>query len=177
MMTHTDLVKIAETWLLRTRKCSFVFTELVCLATPEAPDAIGFRSRYSILLECKISRADFLSDAKKIFRCDSALGAGVYRFYLCPEGIIKPDELPAKWGLIWVNKEGKPRQVVGPKGNVWRNGAQSFIHERNIQAEWGMMGSALRRLHLRGVLPLIYDSPFKKSAEMPDHEKGVSEIA
>ena len=161
-MTHDQLVKIAEKWLLRTRKCSFAFRELVCNATSEIPDAIGFRDGTSILIECKVSRADFLGDKKKFFRLHGWQGAGTYRFYLCPEGIIKPEDLPAKWGLIWVDGQGKARQIVGPKGNAWSDSSE-FIHESNIRAEHGMMASALRRLHLRGVLPLIYESPFPKT--------------
>jgi hypothetical protein len=160
-MNHDDLVKVAEKWLLGTRKCSFAFTELACLSTSEIPDAIGFRDGQSILVECKTSRADFFADAKKYFRRNSYMGVGTYRFYLCPEGVIKPEDLPEKWGLVWVNEKGKPRQVIGPKGNAWSS-QQAFHHERNLQAEWGMMASALRRLHLRGVLPMIYDNPFAK---------------
>lgn len=157
--THHDLVKIAEKWLLGARKCSFVFTELRCYSTTEIPDAIGFRDGNSILVECKTSRADFLSDAKKFHRRHPHLGAGTYRFMLCPEGIIKPSELPERWGLVVVNKNGKPRQVFGPKSNcLSRN--KEFHHERNMVAEMGMMVSALRRLHLQGVLPMIYDNPF-----------------
>lgn len=161
-ITHNDLIKIAERWLLNTKKCSFVFTELVCLATSEIPDAIGFQSGQSMLIECKVSRADFLADRKKIFRRNPFMGMGTFRYFFCPAGIIQPEDLPPKWGLIWVNEKGKPRQIVGPKGNIWSS-QKEFLHDdRNIQAEWGLMASALRRLHLRGVLPLIYDSPFKK---------------
>lgn len=160
-MTHDDLVKIAEKWLLKTRKCSFAFRELVCNATSEIPDAIGFRDGGSILVECKVTRADFLSDKKKFFRLHGWQGAGTFRMYLCPEGIIKPEDLPPKWGLIWVDGRGKARQIVGPKGNAWSDSVE-FIHESNLRAEHGMMASALRRLHLRGVLPLIYESPFPK---------------
>lgn len=160
-MTHTDLVNIAEKWLLGTRKCSFAFTELACMHTSEIPDAIGFRDGSSIMVECKTSRADFLSDAKKMFRRRPDTGTGTYRFYLCPEGIIQPSDLPPRWGLIWVNAKGKPRKIVGPKGNAWSWSGADYRHERNLHAEWGMMASALRRLHLRGVLPLIYENPFK----------------
>ena len=160
-MTHAELVKIAEKWLLGTRKCSFAFTELVCLATSEIPDAIGFRDGQSILVECKTSRADFFSDAKKFFRQHSAQGMGTYRFFMCPRGIINVQDLPLGWGLVEVSENGKPRQVWGhnPRSNIY-SPESIFRHERNLQAEMGLMASALRRLHLRGVLPLIYDNPF-----------------
>lgn len=158
-MTHAELVKIAEKWLLRTRKCAFAFTELSTINS-ETPDAIGFRDGQSILVECKVSRSDFLSDAKKLFRRNPEIGVGAYRFYLCPAGLIRPEDLPPRWGLVWVNEKGKTRQVVGPKGNAWGYSGRAFVFsERNIQAEMTMMASALRRLHLRGVLPMIYEQP------------------
>ncbi|KAA0888733.1 hypothetical protein [Oryzomonas rubra] len=162
MVTHKELVKIAEKWLLGTRKCSFAFTELVTMGTDEIPDALGFRDGHSILIECKTSRSDFLADKKKIFRRNPRLGVGTFRLFLCPEGVIRREDLPARWGLIWVNEKGKPRQVVGPKGNAWGYSGLEFQHESNLRAEYAMMASALRRLHLRGVLPMIYE-PLKTS--------------
>lgn len=161
-MTHSELVKIAEKWLIGTRRCSFVFTELDCVTISEIPDAIGFRDGESILVECKVSRADFLADNRKRFRQEPETGVGTYRLYLCPERVIMPEDLPGRWGLIWVNTQGKPRQVVGPKGNAWSYTGEEFKHGKNLAAEWGLMASALRRLHLRGVLPLIYDKPWEK---------------
>lgn len=78
--------------------------------SPERVDAILFNSRASFVIETKISRSDFKADAKKIFRVDGK-GVGTYRYYACPEGLIKPDELPAKWGLIWV-RAGNARAVM-----------------------------------------------------------------
>lgn len=113
-ITHNDLVKIAERWLIGTRKCGAVITEMVTLGM-ETPDAIGFRDGSSTLIECKASRSDFLADAKKPFRRNPRIGMGTYRFYLCPAGIITFQDLPEKWGLIWVNEKGKAKMQVGPK--------------------------------------------------------------
>jgi hypothetical protein len=168
-LTHQDLVKIAEKWLLGTRKCSFVFTELACIATSEIPDAIGFRDGHSILVECKTSRSDFLADGKKYFRRNAEMGVGSYRFFMAPQGIISVQDLPQGWGLVEINEKGKPRQVWGHKSNIYSQ-PNHFHFERNLQAENGMMASALRRLHLRGVLPMIYLGPigaeYKKEAEL-----------
>ena len=161
-MTHADLVKKAERWLLNTKRCAFVFTELVTIAS-EIPDAIGFRDMgVSMLVECKATRADFLSDYKKYHRREPQAGMGAYRFYMCPSGLIKPDELPDKWGLVYVNDKGRCRQIVGPKSNVYSIGASTHnaqyrFNERSTRGETIMMMSALRRLHLRGVLPQIYE--------------------
>ena len=155
LLTHGDLVNIAEKWLLK--RCGFAFSELNTLSY-ETPDAIGFRQGGSILIECKTSRADFLSDKKKIFRANPYMGVGLFRFYMCPDGLIKPTELPEKWGLLYVKETGKVSKKVGPKGNVWSsdNNAWAFT-DRNKQNETALMYSALRRLHLRGVMPMIYE--------------------
>ena len=161
--THGDLVEIAERWLTKTRRCGFAFSEL-CAATPngEIPDCIGFRSGLSILVECKTSRGDFLSDKNKRFRKRPHLGMGNLRFYLAPEGIINKEDLPDGWGLIVVGKKGKPRQLVGPKGDLYL-GASGFYHEKKCDdSEMALMYSALRRLHLRKLLSHIYETPDQK---------------
>jgi len=159
--THSDLVKIAKKWLLR--RCGFAFTELATLAM-EIPDAIGFRHEASILVECKTSKADFLADRKKMFRENPWLGVGKYRYYLCPKGVIKPEDLPDRWGLLYVSPKGRVYKKVGPDGNVWSSDQEFMFQERNIKNETALMYSALRRLHLQGVMPLIYDSPWKKQS-------------
>jgi len=37
-------------------------------------------------------------------------GLGVYRFYLCPVGLIQPEELPPKWGLLYAENGKVLRQ-------------------------------------------------------------------
>ena len=156
--SHADLVKIGEKWLINSKGCGFALIELRTLNS-ETPDAIGFRSGVSILVEAKTSRADFFADKRKSFRKNTSTGMGTFRYFLCPKGIIKPEDLPKKWGLLWVNEKGKVRQKVGPKGSIWTSKNRvNFRFECSIQAEWNMMYSALRRLHKRGVLPQIYDN-------------------
>lgn len=162
-MNHLELVEVAERWLIKAKGCGFALKELVSANNCESPDAIGFRSGISILVEAKTSRSDFHADKKKIFRRCPYMGMGAFRFFICPTGIIKPEDLPPKWGLLWVNDKGKVRQQVGPKGNIWGCNQKEYFHsERCIKSEWNMMSSALRRLHLQGVFPKIYDVPWKK---------------
>jgi hypothetical protein len=82
----------------------------------ERCDAILFNSCESFMIETKVTRSDFLSDANKPFRCskNERLGVGVYRYYACPEGLIGVDELPPKWGLIYV--KGKNQRASMPVG-------------------------------------------------------------
>jgi len=95
-MTHDDVVKKASAWLRK--KCPVVVTEIA--SSPEQPDALGWRSWDPILIECKASRGDFLSDKKKWFRKKPNMGLGKFRYYMAPEGVIKADEVPEGWGLL-----------------------------------------------------------------------------
>jgi hypothetical protein len=143
---HDQLVERARRWLKGTCGCSAVLTELRAFTgSGECPDAIGWRAEYSISIECKTSRADFLADRKKPFRCDRALGVGTYRFYLCPPDLIAPEELPDGWGLLYAG-EKQIRRVAGPIGNAWSHGDNKrFINARNQDAEIAMLVSAHRR--------------------------------
>ena len=88
-------------------------------------------------------------------------------FFLCQKGIIRPDKLPDKWGLLEVNENMKVRKKVGPKGNIWSHHPDWMFTDRNIQNEISLMYSALRRLHLQGVMPFIYE---KFRTTSPDKE-------
>src|ERR1700722_4481017 len=66
-MTHAQLVEKAVHWLRRYR-CGVVLSEQACISG-EMPDAIGWkRACHSVLVECKVTRADFLADRAKPFR-------------------------------------------------------------------------------------------------------------
>lgn len=67
------------------------------------------KSLYTHELEVKVSRADFRADAKKRKwwyyenRTASDLYVPNYFTYVCPEGMIKPEELKPYMGLIYYN--------------------------------------------------------------------------
>lgn len=157
-MTHAELIPIAFKWALKMGSCGVAFKELSTLSS-ECPDVIGFQGGCrTVLIEVKVSRSDFFADRKKSFRIYPERGMGTYRFYMCPAGLIRPDELPMNWGLIYVNDQGKAKCVVNPYcksllGNIWEGG----FEKRNIEGEFGMMYSSLRRLHIKGYIESIYD--------------------
>jgi len=98
-------------------KFKYVAVELVSLG--ENTDVWGLGNyNESAVIEVKVSHADFLADQKKWCRSNEAeekgYQAGSFRWYLCPEGIIKPEELPEKWGLLYWNGK-KIYPVVLPK--------------------------------------------------------------
>src|SRR6202048_1683895 len=85
--THAKLVSMAVRWLRRYR-CGVVLSEQACVSG-EMPDAIGWkRACHSVLVECKVTRADFLADRAKPFRLKPENGVGCERFYLVPAALI-----------------------------------------------------------------------------------------
>jgi len=64
------------------------------------------------VVECKVSRADFLKDRDKPHRA-AGCGMGRFRYYLCPEGLISPDEILPGWGLVFTSRKHATRVVKG----------------------------------------------------------------
>jgi len=97
--THKELVNKASAWL-KTRGYKLVVTEAVTHAQ-EIPDAIGWKNgKWSALVECKVTRADFKRDADKPSRKDPKKRLGQLRYYLAPQGVIPLEDVPEGWGLI-----------------------------------------------------------------------------
>ncbi len=153
-MTHIECVRLAERWLMR-KNCKIVIRDdcRVYTSNREQPDVIGWRSNCSILIECKVSRQDFLADKHKAFREDPSLGMGDHRFYACPPNMIQPEEVPEGWGLLWLYE--RTTKVKAGRANNCSWGKPFFIG--NKQCENEILVSVLRRLTLRGYLPEIYD--------------------
>ena len=137
-MTHKELVKKAKGWL-RAKGCGVVITEMASNAGQE-PDAIGWQRSFSILIECKASRSDYMKDKNKEHqRLGKSMGDK--RYYLAPKGIIKPEELPEKWGLLEPYGNGVKRI----RNSGW------FDREKNCRGEAILLVSAIRRI--KGVMP------------------------
>lgn len=168
-MTHRELVESAYRWVMG-KSCGFAFKELKSF-TEECADVIGFGAwNHSILIECKVSRSDFFADRKKPFRACPEKGVGRFRFYCCPKGLLRVEDLPPKWGLIYVDEKGKAKCVHNPYTNTpegygWHGG-----FEPNLEAERSYMYSALRRLHLRGRIPEIYSQDYGRESTVPRAE-------
>ncbi len=141
-MQHATLVATGVKWLHK--KCSVVLYEAAA-TKGETPDVIGWGAGAgSYLIECKLTRSDFLRDAKKKSRAKPATGMGHRRYYMCPAEVIQVKDLPAKWGLLWVN--GHQVAVVREA----RGHAQ-----RNLPAEVAFLSKMLRRAQIRiGSRPL-----------------------
>jgi hypothetical protein len=140
-VTHPQLVRLAEQWLRRHYRCGIVLSEQSC-ASGETPDVIGWKGKCrSILIECKVSRADFLADREKPFRKNPELGMGCERLYLAPAGLICPDELPPRWGLLEC-KGRELRLLVAPGRNSQRT-------RDGLMWEMNLLLASLRRVEVR----------------------------
>src|SRR5205823_3136480 len=138
-MTHAQLVQKAVAWL-RAYRCGVVLSEQACVSG-EMPDAIGWkRACHSVLVECKVSRADFLADRDKPFRKNAESGVGCERFYLAARGLIRQIELPAKWGLLELHN--RKIEMVRASARDMRSAA-GFRHEMNL------LLASLRRVEIR----------------------------
>lgn len=140
-MTHAQLVKIAVDWLRRSYGCGIVLSEQAC-CTGEMPDAIGWKRRCrSVVVECKVSRADFFVDTHKPWRRDPDMALGCERLYLAPHGLISSDELPPHWGLLEYCRR-KVRMTVKPA-------RQSLRTPSGLMNEMNLLLSSLRRVEVR----------------------------
>ena len=117
----------------------YVAVEL-CVYGAENTDVWGYScgDSSSAVIEVKTSHSDFLADKKKWWRSkeaeDRGFQAGTRRWFLCPEGVIKPDELPEGWGLLyWDGK--KIRHIVAP----------TITNRNTSRADLIMLTSILRR--------------------------------
>lgn len=142
-LSHDELVVRAVRWLKGAGGCGVAVPELACWQA-EQPDAIGWRGRGSvcIIVECKVSRADFMSDKRKEFRRRPEIGTGNLRYYLTPENLVSIADLPPRWGLL---------EVHGRKVLV-RKRAEPIDLEAENTTSFEFMYSLLRRADLRGAL-------------------------
>ena len=104
----------------------------------ECPDSFGWGGSSTQLIEAKVSRGDFLSDKKKHWRKYPESGLGRYRSYICPIDLIKPEELPKHWGLLYVDEKGKIDKIVDAQPQ-----------ECNHIEEMNLVTSILRRENIR----------------------------
>jgi hypothetical protein len=138
---HTHLVSLAVDWLRHEYGCGIILSEQYC-ATGEIPDAIGWKGiNRSVVVECKVSRADFLADANKPFRLKSEEGLGCERIYLAPRDVIALEELPAHWGLLECTR--KSVSMLRKPSRKDLRGAVGLAKEMNL------LLASLRRVEVR----------------------------
>ena len=60
----------------------------------------------TIGVEIKVSRSDFLRELNKPVKREQIETYAMETYFACPLGMLKPDELPEKWGLMTVSEKG-----------------------------------------------------------------------
>lgn len=164
-ITHDDLIESATRWL-RKNHCVVITEMLGGWGNTEKPDAIGWLGSGgdTTLIECKVSRSDFLRDKKKPSR--RSIGMGTFRYYLVPEGVAYAFDMPPNWGLmVYRNKRNHPKTV--------KEARQQQL--KDWPGESGILCSALRRiggLRKEGVSVKVYQWPTKNTATL-----GVKRVA
>ena len=160
-MTHAQLVERAVRWL-RGYRCGVVLSEQAC-ASGEMPDAIGWKQAcHSVLVECKVTRADFLADRAKPFRQKAEKGVGSERFYLTPPLLVKVEELPAGWGLLELRR-GHIEMVQASARNL-RTAA-------GFRCEMNLLLASLRRVEVR-IEPQSITDFLKWKNRMAEYNRG-----
>jgi len=160
-MTHAQLVEKAVRWL-RSYRCGVVLSEQAC-ASGEMPDAIGWKQAcHSVLVECKVTRADFLADRAKPFRQKPEKGVGSERFYLTLPALVKVEELPQGWGLLEYRR-GRIEVVQASARNL--RSAAGFRCEMNL------LLASLRRVEVR-IEPQSITDFLKWKNRMAEYNRG-----
>jgi len=160
-MTHALLVRKAVEWL-RQYRCGVVLSEQACISG-EMPDAIGWkRACHSVLLECKVSRSDFIADRAKPFRQQPELGVGSERFYLAPRGVIGIADLPLGWGLL----EYHNRRIL-----LVRASRKDLRSHDGFRYEMNLLLASLRRVEIR-IAPQTITEFLKWKNRMAEYNRG-----
>jgi len=160
-MTHAQLVDKAVRWL-RCYRCGVILSEQACISG-ETPDAIGWKQAcHSVLVECKVTRADFLADRDKPFRRRPEKGVGSERFYLTPPGLIAIDELPPGWGLLEYSRG---------RIEIQHDSAKNLRTSTGFRYEMNLLLSSLRRVEVR-IEPQTITHFLKWKNRMAEYNRG-----
>ncbi len=137
-MTHDELVLRGRNWLKNNpnsrMRFPIILTEYKSYANSE-PDVLGLNHARSVVIECKVSRSDYFADQKKrCMRMSTRLGS--YRYYLCPAGLLRVDDIKNGWGLLYCH----PHKITIEKD------ATFYPPEETRPEEYQIMYSIIRRL-------------------------------
>lgn len=160
-MTHAQLVEKAVAWL-RSYRCGIVLSEQAC-SSGEMPDAIGWKKAcHSVLVECKVSRADFLADREKPWRKKPAKALGCERFYMAPAGLLRLEDLPTGWGLL---------EVKNRKVEIMQLSEKNLRTATGFRYEMNLLLASLRRVEVR-IEPQSITDFLKWKNRMAEYNRG-----
>jgi hypothetical protein len=155
------MVELAVRWL-RSHRCGVILSEQACVSG-EMPDAIGWKQAcHSVLVECKVTRADFLADRAKPFRVKPERGVGNERYYFTPAALVRIEELPAGWGLLEL-AHGRVETVQASAKNLRTAGG--------FRSEMNLLLASLRRVEVR-IEPQSITDFLKWKNRMVEYNRG-----
>jgi len=127
------------------------------------PDAIGWKKAcHSVMVECKVTRADFLVDREKPWRQKPERGVGSERFYLTLPGLIRVEELATEWGLLELRR-GRVEMV--------RESAKNLRTAMGFRYEMNLLLASLRRVEVR-IEPQSITDFLKWKNRMAEYNRG-----
>ncbi len=125
---------------MRRSRCGIVLSEQGC-SSGEMPDAIGWKGKnHSIVIECKISRADFLADSAKPWRKYPDIALGCERYYAAPSGMLQAEQMPEGWGLL--ESHGRELKMV-------KKSKRKLRQPEGLMNEMNLLLASLRRVEVR----------------------------
>ena len=126
---------------MRRSRCGIVLSEQGC-SSGEMPDAIGWKGKnHSIVIECKISRADFLADCVQAMAEESSHCVGL-RALLTPlrRGCSSRSRCP-KDGGCW-RSQGRELKLV-------KKSKRKLRQPEGLMNEMNLLLASLRRVEVR----------------------------
>jgi hypothetical protein len=124
---HSELVKKAKQWLRGTKRCYPVFSEST--SCRESPDAIGWNSRGSIVVECKTSVIDFRRDRNKYVGFRNPRDGYIHR---SGRGWNTKKFQELGWERVDVTRMGTRRYILCPFGLINEEDLQEYAPDHGL---------------------------------------------
>ncbi|MNJ90018.1 hypothetical protein D3C87_76090 [compost metagenome] len=118
---HKNLKKLAL-YFLKQKVTDLVANEVEFANAWSVADAVGLnlKRREVRVIEVKATKGDFTRDTKLFGDKTSYFYHAHYSYIMCPENVIKPEEVPYGYGLIWVDENDVCIMVKNPIKNTAR---------------------------------------------------------
>lgn len=118
---HRHLKKIALHFL-KSKVIDLVCNEVDFVNSYSIADAVGlnFKRKEVRVVEVKATKGDFVRDKKLFDEKTSYFYHAHYSYIMCPVGVIKPEEVPYGYGLLWVDDHDQVETVKNPIKNKAR---------------------------------------------------------
>ena len=148
-MSHDEIALFAAD---RMRKKGYLMTWANMRSTHvgEQPDVMAMKHLNDVvIIEVKVSRADYLADKKKPWRNGQVKGMGTERIYLTPPGLLKADEIPYGWQLWELHQRGKGHIIKVIKGETVKRVKDADNYFSRLDYQYPNMQDPKERYYFR----------------------------